>query len=64
MFSGPQVSIRVGDDGPTYQVSKDLICKQSPYFAAMFGGKFKEAERNTTTLTKIEGAVSASSVEL
>ena len=63
MFSGPQVSIRIGDDGPTHKVSKDLICKQSPYFAAMFNGNFKEGETQETILTETYGIVSNSSLQ-
>ena len=62
MLSGPQVTIRVGA-GPTFTVSKELICKRSTYFAAMFAADaFKEGKENSTILEEIDGVVSSQSV--
>jgi hypothetical protein len=43
---------------------KALLCKQSPYFAATFEGKFQEGEEQSTTLTEVDGVVSTRSFEL
>jgi len=46
LYSGPQVLIRIGDDGPEFNIAKKLLCTQSPYFAAIFkAGRFKEVSQ-------------------
>lgn len=65
LFSGPQVFLRLGKDGPTYKVSQALICAQSPYFAAIFTRKssLKQGETQEAILTETYGIVSDSSVK-
>ncbi|PQE06002.1 BTB POZ fold protein [Rutstroemia sp. NJR-2017a BBW] len=41
-----------------------MICKQSPYFAAMFEGGFQEGQDQSTTLPEEEGVVSQRSFEM
>ncbi|TVY33030.1 hypothetical protein LSUB1_G008053 [Lachnellula subtilissima] len=63
-FSGPQVTIRVGEHGPAYQVSKDILCADSPYFSAMFpAGHFKEGAENAAVLEEIEGVITPRSFQ-
>ncbi|KAJ5133723.1 hypothetical protein N7448_001254 [Penicillium atrosanguineum] len=45
-------------------VSKDLLGKQSSYFAKMFDGKFFEGKTNGATLKVIEGVLSLRSFEM
>jgi hypothetical protein len=47
-----------------HKLSKTLLCKQSPYFAATFEGKFLEGEEQSTTLAEIDDVVSVRSFEL
>ena len=64
MFSGPQVAIRIGDDGPTYHISKEVLCTKSPYFSAMFAsGHFKEGREDAAVLQEIEGVVTPGSFQ-
>ncbi|TVY37974.1 hypothetical protein LOCC1_G006237 [Lachnellula occidentalis] len=64
MISGPQVTIRVGEHDPAYQVSKDILCANSPYFSAMFAaGHFKEGAENAAVLEEIEGVVTPGSFQ-
>lgn len=64
LYAGTQVFIRVGDEGPEYPFSKDLLCAQSPYFAAMFNeNRYKEGEEGKVTMCLIDGIVSVGSVE-
>ncbi|TVY22173.1 hypothetical protein LHYA1_G009208, partial [Lachnellula hyalina] len=64
LFSGPQVIIRIGEHGPAYQVSKDILCADSPYFSAMFAaGHFKEGAENAAVLEEIEGVVTPRSFQ-
>jgi len=53
LYSGPQVTIRIGSASHEYKLPKALLCKQSPYLAAMFEGPFKEGEEQSTTLEEI-----------
>ncbi|CZR63104.1 uncharacterized protein PAC_13001 [Phialocephala subalpina] len=53
LYSGPQVTIRIGSASHEYKLPKALLCKQSPYFAAMFEGSFKEGEEQSTTLEEV-----------
>ncbi|KAE8320740.1 hypothetical protein BDV39DRAFT_211390 [Aspergillus sergii] len=62
LYHGPTVKIQIGS--ATYDVSKALICKYSPYFAAMFDGKFKEGEEQSAVLEEAEGVVSNQSFQL
>ena len=64
LFSGPQVTIRIGEHGPAYQVSKDILCADSPYFSAMFAtGHFKEGAKSSGVLEEIEGVVTPRSFQ-
>ena len=64
LYSGPQVTIRIGSASHEYKLPKALLCKQSPYFAATFGGPFKEGEEQSTTLEEIDGVVSTQSFQM
>lgn len=64
LYSSPQVTIRVGSTSREYKLSKTLICKQSPYFAAAFEGEFREGEEQSITLTEMDGVVSVRGFEL
>lgn len=64
LYSGPQVTIRIGSTSRKYKLLKTLICKQSPYFAAAFEGGFREGEEQSITLTEIDDVVSIRSFEL
>ncbi|RAK80318.1 BTB/POZ domain-containing protein [Aspergillus fijiensis CBS 313.89] len=50
LYHGPQVTIRLGSDGPTYMLSKALLCKKSTYFSKMFEGNYAEARTSFATL--------------
>ncbi|TVY37977.1 hypothetical protein LOCC1_G006239 [Lachnellula occidentalis] len=66
LYSGPQVTIRLeveDDNVREYKLPKGLLCKQSPYFAAMFEGKFREGEEQAVTLPPMEGVISVRSFE-
>ena len=63
LYSGPQVTIRVGSSHE-YKLSKDLLCKHSPYFEATFNGNFREGKELSTTLKEEDGVVSKQSFEL
>lgn len=41
-----------------------MLCEKSPYFAAMFQGKFKETTKNAVTIEEIEGVVSVHSFSM
>lgn len=64
LYSDPQVKIRIGLTGREYKLSKTLLCKQSPYFAATFEGKFGEGQEQSTVLKDADGAVSERGFEL
>jgi BTB/POZ domain len=64
LYSGPQVTIRIGSTGCEYRLSKALLCKQSPYFKATFQGSFQEGKEQSTTLNEVDGVVSQQSFEL
>lgn len=64
LYSGPQVTIRIGSASHEYKLPKALLCKQSPYFAAMFEGPFKEGEEQSTTLEEIHGVVTPRSFQM
>ncbi|TVY43738.1 hypothetical protein LCER1_G008780 [Lachnellula cervina] len=65
LYTGTQVTIRIKGENwaKEYKVPKGLLCKQSPYFAAMFEGKFREGEEQSATLEELEGVVSVRSFE-
>ncbi|RJE19205.1 hypothetical protein PHISCL_08461 [Aspergillus sclerotialis] len=63
LLHGHQVKIRIDPTGREYNVSKDLLCKQSSYFAAMFGTRFSEGKGLSATMEEIEGVVSVESFE-
>ncbi|KAJ5998656.1 hypothetical protein N7451_006466 [Penicillium sp. IBT 35674x] len=62
-FYGPFATIRIKPSDLEYRVSKEVLCKESTYFSAMFEGKFREGQEQTTTLEEIEGVVSVQSLE-
>lgn len=62
LYHGPTVKIKIG--AATYDVSKSLVCKHSPYFAAMFKANFKEGEDQSAVLEEVEGVVSNRSIQL
>ncbi len=64
LYTGPQVTICIMPANREYQVSKRLLCEQSPYFRLTFEGGFKETEEQATTLMEIPGVVSIQSFEM
>ncbi|KAJ6108242.1 hypothetical protein N7523_009565 [Penicillium sp. IBT 18751x] len=64
LIHGPAVKIRIEPPGRVFVVAKDLLCKQSSYFAKMFNGKFSEGKTNEATLKVIEGVLSLQSFEM
>jgi hypothetical protein len=64
LYSGPQVTIRIESASHEYKLPKALLCKQSPYFAAMFEGPFREGEEQATTLEEINGVVTPRSFQM
>ncbi|CAG8220071.1 unnamed protein product [Penicillium salamii] len=63
VLSSPRVTIRISNGIQEYKVSRELLCEQSPYFAAMFQGKFREAKDQSVTLQAMEGVISEQSFE-
>jgi hypothetical protein len=61
-FHKPLVNIEVGN--ASFEVSKPLICRHSPYFSAMFDGDFKESKEHSAVLAEVEGVVSVRSFKL
>ncbi|KFY91986.1 hypothetical protein V498_05206 [Pseudogymnoascus sp. VKM F-4517 (FW-2822)] len=59
LYVGPWVTIRIGSASSEYKLPKALLCRQSPDFASMFNGNFKEGEEQSATLAEIDGVVSA-----
>jgi hypothetical protein len=43
LFQGPLVTVFVGPDETAFEISKNLLCFNSPFFDASFNGRFKEA---------------------
>ena len=64
LYSGPRVKVRIGSASHEYELSKAILCKQSPYFAATFKGEFLEGGNQSTTLAEIDGIVSPQSFEM
>ncbi|PQE15064.1 BTB POZ fold protein [Rutstroemia sp. NJR-2017a BVV2] len=66
LYSGPCVKVRIGSGsaGHEYELSRAILCKQSPYFAATFEGAFREGQDQSTTLVEEEGVVSQRSFEM
>ncbi|OBT60688.1 hypothetical protein VE03_09991 [Pseudogymnoascus sp. 23342-1-I1] len=64
LYAGASVTIYVGSQDHKYTLPKNLLCKQSPYFSAMFTGGFKEGEQQTATLELVDGVVSVRSFEM
>ncbi|PLB51643.1 hypothetical protein P170DRAFT_422633 [Aspergillus steynii IBT 23096] len=62
LYHGPTVNIKIGDSA--YKVSKILLCKHSPYFRAMFEGRFMEAEQQSVELQEIDGVVTNRAFQL
>lgn len=60
LYHGPFVKIKIKPD-TEYTVSKPLLCKESPYFAAMFESNFIEGQTQTVEMEEIEGVISARS---
>ncbi|KAJ5803345.1 uncharacterized protein N7503_005795 [Penicillium pulvis] len=63
-ISGPTVKIKIGSSPQVHEVSEEMLCEKSPYFAAMFKGKFKETTKNAVTIQEIEGVVSVHSFSM
>ncbi|RAO67375.1 uncharacterized protein BHQ10_003387 [Talaromyces amestolkiae] len=63
LYHGPSVKIRIKSSDYEYTVSKDLLCRESTYFSAMFEGGFKEGQQLQTILEDMEGVVSVQSLE-
>ncbi|KAJ5897494.1 hypothetical protein N7504_007782 [Penicillium tannophilum] len=63
-ISGPTVKIKIGSSPQVHEVSKEMLCEKSPYFAAMFKGKFNETTKNAVTIQEIEGVVSVHSFSM
>ncbi|RAL12834.1 uncharacterized protein BO97DRAFT_405120 [Aspergillus homomorphus CBS 101889] len=63
LYHGPCVKIRINPGNNEYTVSKQLLCRDSEYFQAMFTGEFKEKQEQTAILEEVEGVVSAQSLE-
>jgi hypothetical protein len=58
------VVIHIGDYGPAFRVSKDLICKHSPFFAEMYAKEnSKEGYENDTILKEIPGVMTPGSFQ-
>jgi len=64
LYTGPQVTVCIGSTSQEFKFPKALLCKQSPYFAATFNGKFKEGKEQSTTLEEINGVVSTQSFQM
>ncbi|OOQ84293.1 hypothetical protein PEBR_34064 [Penicillium brasilianum] len=60
LYHGPFVKIKIKPN-TEYIVSKPLLCKESPYFATMFGSKFIEGQTQTVEMEDIEGVNSSQS---
>lgn len=63
VLCGPQVKIRISNGSYEIPVSRRILCKLSPYFTAMFEGKFHESETQTTTMEAVDGVVSEQGFE-
>ncbi|CAG7972785.1 unnamed protein product [Penicillium salamii] len=63
LYHGTTVRIRIGSSDHEFKVSKDLLCKESAYFRAMFKGNFPEKEQQSVTMESVEGVVSVQSFE-
>ncbi|KAJ5549237.1 hypothetical protein N7513_006471 [Penicillium frequentans] len=63
LYHGSFVKIRIESSHREYKVSKEIICRESTYFSAMFEGKFKEGQEQTAILEEIEGVISVQSLE-
>ncbi|PMD64396.1 uncharacterized protein K444DRAFT_660499 [Hyaloscypha bicolor E] len=64
LYSGPQVTIRVGSPSHEYNLPKALLCKQSPYFKATFEGNFREGKDLSVDLSEEDGVISIRSFQL
>ena len=56
LVTGPQVTITVGPDGEIFELSQNLCCHYSPYFAKAFTGQFKEAVEQVLHLPEDDAA--------
>ncbi|KAJ5938205.1 hypothetical protein N7454_004547 [Penicillium verhagenii] len=63
LYHNACVTIRISSSDYEYKVSKDLLCRESTYFTAMFEGKFKEGVQQTAILEEVKGIVSVQSLE-
>ncbi|KAL2861064.1 BTB/POZ domain-containing protein [Aspergillus lucknowensis] len=63
IYHSPCVKIRIVSCDHEYTVSKDLLCRESKYFSAMFEGEYKEGQQQIAVLGDIEGVVSVQSFE-
>jgi hypothetical protein len=65
LYHGPEVTICIGSTSRNeYKLSKALLCKQSPYFAATFEGNFKEGDSQSTILEEVDGVVTTRSFQM
>ncbi|CAI7671625.1 unnamed protein product [Penicillium crustosum] len=62
LYHGPLVKVRI-QDTCEYEISKALLCAESPVFTAMFEGSFLEAQEQAVDLELMEGVISKRSVE-
>ena len=47
------VSLKVGDNLETFQLHRDLLCRESLYFRKAFNGSFRESEIKSSTLQDV-----------
>ncbi|KAJ5400823.1 hypothetical protein N7465_011312 [Penicillium sp. CMV-2018d] len=59
---GPLIKIRIRDTCE-YEISKALLCAESPVFTAMFEGSFLEAQEQAVDLELMEDVISKRSLE-
>ncbi|KAF4767939.1 hypothetical protein HAV15_002100 [Penicillium sp. str.  len=62
LYHGPLVKVRI-QTTCEYEVSKALLCAESPVFTIMFEGSFREAQEQAVDLELMEGVISKRSVE-
>lgn len=63
LYHGPTVKIQINSSDREFEVSKQLLCKESTYFRAMFGGNFAEGEQQLAKLNEMEGVISVRGFE-
>ncbi|CAG8111081.1 unnamed protein product [Penicillium nalgiovense] len=63
LYRGPTVRVQIESSDHEFEVSKQLLCKESTYFRAMFEGNFAEEQQQLATMKEVEGVVSVRSFE-